>query len=113
MGYDNELPGISDLVIQVQILMSHLGAGPINDSMGTFSLGVCFAILYLVGATMYRSIKAGWRPDPRLGELTDILLWREQTPQELADMRSQFDRRSPDRAAAELRSVFRPILRRK
>ena len=59
--------------------------------MGTFSLGVCFAVLYLVGAIMYRSIKAGWRPDPRPGELTDILLWREQTPQELAQMRSQYD----------------------
>jgi hypothetical protein len=52
--------------------------------MGTLSIGVCIAVLYLVGATMYRSTKAGWRPNRRPGELTDILLWHEETQRELA-----------------------------
>ena len=46
--------------------------------MGPMSVAVLFGVMYVVAALMYRSAKAGWRPTHRPGELTDILLWREQ-----------------------------------
>ena len=50
--------------------------------MGLMSLAVLFGVMYVVAALMYRSAKAGWRPTHRPGELTDILLWRDETADE-------------------------------
>jgi hypothetical protein len=45
--------------------------------MDPLSVTLCFAAMYVVGLLMYRSARAGWRPNYRPDEITDLLIWRD------------------------------------